>query len=117
MLVVDDDYQVLQIIRLILEDAGYRVLVSSNAQDALAQLAGATVPVDLAVIDVNMPGLDGRQLAARVSNASPSTRILYVSGDTTAELRDHGVVDDNWLLRKPFSHAELLSRVAERLQG
>ena len=115
ILVVDDDYQVRQIIRLVLEDAGHEVLVARDSPDAVAVLEAAPDNVALAVIDFNLPGMDGRHLATRINSISPSTRILFVSGQPPDTLLDYGLLQDSWFLQKPFTHAELLTRVAERL--
>ncbi len=115
VLVVDADYHVRQIVRLVLEDAGYEVLVARDAADALAQLDAATAAIDLGVIDFNLPDIDGHRLATEINAVSPATRILYVSG-RPADLFEDAVVPDSWFLQKPFTHAELLGRVAERLQ-
>jgi DNA-binding response OmpR family regulator len=116
VLVVDDTYPVLQLIRLVLENAGYQVLVARDGTDALAVLAAAESPVDLAMVDFNLPGMDGRHLATRISVVSPATRILYISGQPPETLSEYGLIQDSWFLQKPFTHAELLSRTAERLQ-
>jgi DNA-binding response OmpR family regulator len=116
ILVVDDDYQVRQIIQLVLEGAGYQVLVARDGADTLAVLESAAEPIALAVIDFNLPGIDGRRLATRINTVSPNTRILFISGQPVDSLMDYGLVQDSWFLQKPFTHAELLTRAAERLQ-
>jgi two-component system cell cycle sensor histidine kinase/response regulator CckA len=117
VLVVDDDYQVRQVIREVLEEGGYTVLVARDANDALAVLEAAENAIDLAVVDFNLPGIDGRHLATRINAVSPATRILYVSGQPRDTLSDYGLIQDSWFLEKPFTHAQLLSRAAERLQN
>jgi DNA-binding response OmpR family regulator len=72
--------------------------------------------VSLALIDFNLPGIDGRHLAVEVNALSPATRILYVSVQPSDRLADYGVIQDSWLVQKPFTHAELRNRVAERLR-
>jgi DNA-binding response OmpR family regulator len=116
VLVVEDDYQVRQIIRLMLEDGGYHVLVARDGTDAIAVLEAASDSVALALIDFNLPGIDGRHLATRINATSPSTRILFMSGQPVDSLMDYGLVQDSWFLQKPFTHAQLLQRAAERLR-
>jgi len=115
VLVVDDDYQVRQITRMMLEQAGYEVLQARDSADALRVVAAATPAVDLALLDINLPAMDGRNLAVRITNASPETRILYMSGVPAEALTDYGVVTDSWFIQKPFASRELLARVVERL--
>jgi DNA-binding response OmpR family regulator len=116
ILVVDDEYQVMDIVRLVLEQAGYEVSVARDATDALKVLQARDTTFDLAIVDFNLPGIDGRQLAVEINVISPATGILYVSGQPADLLSEHGVMPDgSWFLQKPFTHAELRDRVAERL--
>jgi DNA-binding response OmpR family regulator len=116
ILVVDDEYQVMDIVRLVLEQAGYEVSVARDATDALKVLRARDTPFDLAIVDFNLPGIDGRHLAVEINVISPKTGILYVSGQPADLLSEHGVMPDGgWFLQKPFTHADLRQRVAERL--
>jgi two-component system cell cycle sensor histidine kinase/response regulator CckA len=116
ILVVDDEYQVMDIVRLVLETAGYEVSVARDATDALKVLQARDTPFDLAIVDFNLPGIDGRQLAVEINVIAPETGILYVSGQPADLLSEHGVMPDGgWFLQKPFTHADLRDRVAERL--
>jgi DNA-binding response OmpR family regulator len=116
ILVVDDEYQVMDILRLVLEQAGYEVSVARDATDALKVLQAGGKTFDLAILDFNLPGIDGRHLAVEINVISPETRILYVSGQPADLLSDHGVMPEgSWFLQKPFTHAELRDRVAKRL--
>jgi len=98
-----------------LESEGHEVLLARDASDAMAVLGAATSPVDLALIDINLPGIDGRHLAAQINALSPPTSILYLSGAGLDDLAEAGVYADGWLLRKPFTKDELLERVTARL--
>jgi DNA-binding response OmpR family regulator len=116
ILVVDDEYQVMDIVRLVLEQAGYEVSVARDATDALKVLQARDATFDLAIVDFNLPGIDGRHLAVEINVISPETGILYVSGQPADLLSEHGVMTDgSWFLQKPFTHAELRERVAARL--
>ena len=61
LLVVDDEAQVLELERRILETAGYQVMQASHGLEAIARLADGT-PLDLLIADLNMPGLDGMEM-------------------------------------------------------
>jgi DNA-binding response OmpR family regulator len=115
ILVVDDEYQVMDIIRLVLQDASYEVSVARDATEALNMLRNEHKRFDLAIIDFNLPGIDGRQLAIEINVISPETRILYVSGQPADLLSEYGVMPDSWFLQKPFTQTELRNRVAARL--
>jgi FixJ family two-component response regulator len=81
---------------------------------ALAEAhAGVT---DLLVTDVVMPGMSGRELAARLARLRPGMRILYTSGYPGQTIASHGVLDGHAaLLRKPFAVETLTGAVRDTL--
>lgn len=107
-LVVDDDADMRRSLRRSLERVGYSVIDAATAERALELLQQTHVPVDLLVTDVEMPGLSGEALVARVRENWPSMPVVYVSGEPRfAEL---GVeqADITRFLAKPFTPTELL---------
>jgi two-component system, cell cycle sensor histidine kinase and response regulator CckA len=114
-LLVDDDDDVRTYIRAVLERAGWVVLPAADAESALALLASRSVPVDLLLTDVTMPEMSGRDLAARVRAAQPGVRVLFVSGSSADECSSDGHEDEANFLQKPFTPAELLSRIKRAL--
>ncbi len=109
MLVVDDDAQIRVLIATALAARGYAV---TQAGDGMAGLAAAMVlSPDLLVTDLDMPGLDGRDLAERLATHYPGLRVLFVSG------REAGALPEDvpglcHFLPKPFSVADLVRTVA-----
>jgi len=115
VLVVDDDVTSRAAMRRVLEHQGYSVIVAEDALDALRMLERTHVPVDLLVTDVQMPGMNGDVLVARVRESWPDLPVVYVSGEpSNARLvqQTGGVVH---FLAKPFLPAELLETVREAL--
>jgi len=116
VLVVDDEADLADLIREMLESAGYEVATAESGAVAMALLAEARF--DAIVSDLRMPDMDGAGLWREVSAQYPSLarRMLFVTGDTlspdAAEFlrRSHCAALD-----KPFSKASLLARVAELL--
>lgn len=66
VLVVDDNLQTLKLLRFLLEDEGYEVMVASNARLARQILENPPGPVNLMILDVVMPGLDGFDLVQQI---------------------------------------------------
>ena len=66
VLVVDDNLQTLKLLRFLLEDEGYEVMVASNARLARQILENPPGPVNLMILDVMMPGLDGFDLVQQI---------------------------------------------------
>ena len=110
VLVVDDEPEMRTLVAEILRGAGYRVLVATDGDAALAMLAREAV-VDLLVTDVVMPVMSGTDLAERVAERSPSTRVLFVSGFVPAGA---AALRGAPLLTKPLRRNDLLD-AARRL--
>ncbi|MCC7019519.1 MAG: response regulator transcription factor [Ardenticatenales bacterium] len=109
ILVVDDEPSIRTVARAYLEQAGYRVVCTDNGPDALLQ-AEAELP-DLVVLDLNLPGMDGMEVAARLRERS-DVYIVMLSARTEEADRVAGLrlgADD--YLTKPFSPRELVARV------
>jgi signal transduction histidine kinase/CheY-like chemotaxis protein len=113
IMVAEDDAEVLELAADILRSAGYRVLEALGPHEALEYVAAGEKP-DLLLSDAVMPDLSGPRLAARLVEQLPDLPVLYMSG--YASEGSAGVtIDDDDLIRKPFSHLHLLERVAQRL--
>ncbi|NMO18246.1 response regulator [Pyxidicoccus fallax] len=109
VLVVDDDPDVLEVVTLTLEMAGYRVSQAANGQLALAELA-RELP-GLILLDMRMPVMDGwtfaRELRARHGHRIP---VVVVTAAEDARLRAREVDAEAWL-GKPFDVDTLLATV------
>jgi len=116
VLVVDDVIENLNLLTAILEREGMEVVGAPSAEVALKLVE--RLPLDLAILDVNMPGIDGlhlcKLLAARGSMRMP---IIFVSGredaDTVVAAFDAGAVD---YLTKPIQEREVVARVTAHLR-
>jgi len=64
ILVVDDDEAIRTLLQEELEDEGYKVLIATNARDALKMVAAE--PLDLVILDIRMPGMDGLESLPRI---------------------------------------------------
>jgi hypothetical protein len=72
----------------------------------------------LLLTDVIMPGMNGRELAQRISEIRPNTKVLYMSGYTENVIGHNGTLDaDVRLLQKPFTLRDLKSKVREVLDS
>ena len=101
-----------------LQSLGYKVLVASNAAEALA-IADAGVEFDLLFTDIVMPGkLNGGQLADTMALLRPGLRVLFTSGYTYDALSRHGrLSSDIRLLVKPYRRSELARLLRLCLDG
>jgi CheY-like chemotaxis protein len=102
----------------VLEQAGYTVLLAGGGSEALQLVERPPGPIQLLVTDVVMPGMSGRELARRLLEQRPDTKVLYLSGYADDAVERHGVLDPGTaFMQKPFSPAALASRVREVLGG
>ncbi|MEK6631295.1 MAG: response regulator, partial [Acidobacteriota bacterium] len=94
------------------------VLTASNGGEALLWWERHDGPVHMMLTDVVMPGIGGRELAARMAEARPDIKVLYMSGYTDDAMLRHGVVDSTvHFIAKPYSIQELTRKVREVLNA
>src|SRR5262249_37808352 len=108
VLVVEDEPALRNLVQIVLAEAGYRVLVASNAKEALAPGTAQGVQIDLLVTDVVMPGMSGPQLAGELLRPRPEIQVLYMSGYFGDALTAQGLDEGATLLHKPFKPEQLL---------
>ena len=109
VLVVDDDIRMLRLMGRILELEGYRVLRSTNGQSALEMFEEEFI--DLVLLDIMMPGMDGYEVCCRIREFS-QIPIIMVTAKGNDEEKIEGLdagADD--YVPKPFSSKELVARV------
>jgi len=116
VLVVEDQIEVRRLAVAALQLYGYHVLQAPDGNAALLiceQFAGT---IDLLLTDVIMPGMTGRDLADRVSQRRPNTRILFVSGYPESAISYRGVLQSEVAyLQKPFTPQSLAQKVRSTL--
>jgi two-component system, cell cycle sensor histidine kinase and response regulator CckA len=115
VLVVEDQPAILALAQRALVDAGYRVQVAADGEEALAAVDGHAP--DLLLTDVVMPGMSGADLARRMRERFEDTRVLFISGHPYELLQEQGVAERDAVLLKPFTPGELLDAVTRALLG
>jgi CheY-like chemotaxis protein len=109
ILVVDDDPSVGSLTRDILRSAEYLVLFTDDPVEAIRLARQRPGDIDLLLVDVVMPLMDGRELARRVLDLRPKVKVLLMSGFEMSSLRDAG-----WpIIVKPFGVTELAEKIEE----
>lgn len=109
ILVVDDDRHVVRLLRVNLERAGYEVLSAASGQEAVR--VAAEEEVNLIVLDIMMPGMDGYEACRRIREFSQVPIVfLTAKGEHSDKIRGFDLGGDDFLT-KPFNPEELLVRV------
>jgi CheY-like chemotaxis protein len=120
VLVVDDDPEVRSIFREILEMGGYRVISADGAAAAISSLERCVrdgEPVDLALVDLVMPGMDGVACIEHLHALAPELPVLLCTGlDRDGRLGALPATPLIRVMRKPLSVDRLLDEVSARLQ-
>jgi two-component system, cell cycle sensor histidine kinase and response regulator CckA len=116
ILLVDDEASVRTLTRRVLEKHGYKVIEAATGEQALRCFDVDGDAVDLLLTDIVMPGLRGPELVAELHRRRPGLPILLMSGYADDELFRRGaLLERATLLKKPFTHDELLAQVRGRL--
>lgn len=115
ILVVEDEPQVLEVLRISLEEAGYTVLSATGLEEAVAVAAAHRATLGLLVADIVLRTGSGPEAAARIQEAVPGTSVLFISGWAGALERLGTVPAGADFLQKPFSQADLRHRVRRAL--
>lgn len=113
LLLVDDDRSILSTLRRLLELEGYEVFTAETGGEALQRVDGG---VDLVVLDLNLPGIDGVEVCRRIRYSSTVPVIMLTARDQVEDRvagLDAGA--DDYLV-KPFAGEELLARVRALLR-
>jgi CheY-like chemotaxis protein len=116
ILVVEDEVNLRRLTRQFLENQGYTVLEAADGAAAVQICVAHQGIIHLLLTDVIMPGMNGRELAQRVSEIRPNMRVLYMSGYTENAIGHNGTLDAGiTLLQKPFTLHALKAKVREVL--
>ena len=116
IVLVEDDESVRNLVQVMLESKGYRVLAAAGAEEAERLCAERAGDVDLLLSDVVMPEVNGRVLAELLAAASPSLRVLFMSGYSDEAVYRHGEISpDAAFIEKPFTDRTLARKVREVL--
>ena len=110
ILVADDNRQLVEMLRAMLEDAGYDVVCASSGLAASALLDKEEV--DLLILDVLMPGMSGDAVADLLRRSRPDLPVLLMTGGSGESFVPGTVYP---VLRKPFSEQRLVEAVRQLL--
>ena len=115
ILLVEDDRALRDLVRGVLQEAGYTVLPATNGADALRVAEQHEGTIDLLLTDVIMPQMNGPDLAQALARNRPATQVLYMSGYTYDKLRHTAIGAGVNVIQKPFRLDELTQRLRQLL--
>ncbi len=116
ILIVEDDPDVRKMMKHILEGSGYATLEAVDGEDGVRMHERHEKEIDLVILDVVMPGKNGKEVMEEITRANSRVKVIFVSGYTGDIVLDKGVQSDSVdFLPKPLSITGLLSKVRDVL--
>jgi two-component system cell cycle sensor histidine kinase/response regulator CckA len=116
LLVAEDEERVRRAVIQILERAGYHVIAAANGREAVRLLRERKESVQLVLLDVVMPELDGPETWEQLRKLQPGLRVLFTSGHADERCLAR-LPSGAEVVAKPFRTEELLSRIRRKLDG
>jgi DNA-binding NtrC family response regulator len=117
LLIAEDDADLRDLLQEVLDEAGYETILAADGRAALAHIERAEEHIDLLLTDVQMPGVKGGELLARVRATRPEAPVIVITAFGSIE----GAIEmvkagAHGYLTKPFQTSELLSAIAQALE-
>lgn len=111
VLVVDDEPDTLELVKLVLESGGFEAVLANNGKEALAQIA--TLRPDLVLLDIMMPDMDGWDVFRKMKEKDRDIpiAILTAKAQNIDKLLGLHVLKADDYITKPFGKNELISKV------
>jgi CheY-like chemotaxis protein len=113
LLFVDDEIRQAELMKQLLEGKGYRVLLAHDGVEAVSLYRRHKDDIDVVVMDLGLPRLDGWQAFLRMKQEEPGVRAIfasgYIKGDIKADMIRHGAAG---IIHKPYVPDDLLGQIA-----
>jgi DNA-binding response OmpR family regulator len=118
ILIADDDMQVRDIIRITLENSGYKVIEAEDGEMAVQKFAKYRDEIDLLILDIVMPKKNGKDAYDEIRKIRQEIKVLFISG-YTADVIDQkvGMGEELNIVSKPVSPQELLLKIKVTLDN
>ena len=118
VLVAEDEDAIRNMLRLVLQRAGYQVLEARSGKTALRLCESHTGPIHLLLADALVIPAGGRQLVEQVTRLRPTIRVLWISAYPRETLLAEGLLDpESDFLQKPFTAGALKQKLNAMLEG
>ena len=117
ILAIDDDADILDIIRICLESAGFKVQTAANPVTGLSLYRQLSHEIDLVLLDYIMPGMTGDQVFANLRQINPEARVLLLTAcddQVARKMLEEGL---RGYIQKPFYLNQLVDRVQQTIEA
>ena len=118
ILAVEDQPDLLELVKKSLEEFGYKVLTAVNPEEGIRLSEEHRGEIDLLLTDVIMPVMNGKELRNRIQAVRPRIKTIFMSGYTANVIAHEGVLDEGVdFIQKPFTPRSLAQKVQEILKA
>ena len=118
ILLVEDEDSLLDVLKLVLESNGYRVLTATNGEEALEVFERERGSISVILSDMGLPRLGGWDALLKIKEIEPDAKVILASGFYETKLREEvlaaGAVD---FIQKPYVPEIVLQRIAEIIEA
>ncbi|OGQ98672.1 MAG: hypothetical protein A2505_10240 [Deltaproteobacteria bacterium RIFOXYD12_FULL_55_16] len=115
ILVTEDDEDVRGVVLATLSNFHYNIILAEDGQDAVEKFIKNRAKIQLVLMDIIMPRLNGKNAAERIRQIQPKAKILFTSGYTANIIQGQGEFEEEELIMKPVKPVELLRKIREML--
>jgi len=113
---VEDDQNVRMMLNEILQEAGYKVEMAADGTEAIEKFKLSKDAVQLLILDVIMPGMNGKEVFIELEKIKPGIKAIFISGYTGDIIHQKGIKEEHiHFLAKPLAPVTLLNKVREVL--
>lgn len=120
LLIVDDEQMIRENLDCYLEDEGYETLAAESGEQALELVESQSGQIDLAIMDMRLPGIDGNETILKITEKYPSILYIIHTGSSEyvlpQELVDKGLSEQN-ILMKPLPDMQTMIDKIEEILG
>ncbi len=118
ILIIDDEEMVVDVCRELLEELGYRVLIARSGEEGIERFAAHQEAVDLVILDMIMPGMNGGDTFDHLREIDPEVKVLLSSGYSLNRQAEKIMARScNGFIQKPFSISELSLKIRTTLDS
>jgi CheY-like chemotaxis protein len=118
ILVADDDALLRELAEKFLGMFGYTVITAVDGSDALARFRDNRDRIDLVILDIIMPKMNGKDVFDEMRKMNPAVKAIFISGYTSDIIHQRGMLDQSLIfVSKPLNPKKLLITVREVLGG
>ena len=116
VLLAEDEIEVREFTKKLLEEYGYKVITAANGQEAIDEFKAHKDKIQLLLLDVIMPNRNGREAYEEIKKIRPDIKALFMSGYPEDIIHKHEIIERGFAyIEKPASPTKLLKKIREVL--